>query len=56
MILSALRMVEGRRGTDLSGRSRNAVETSSDIWVVQDGIHSHYRATLRYFSSRWNTA
>jgi len=49
MISSALQLVKEHLGIDLGGRSSNVVETLSDIMVVQDGIRSRYKITLRYF-------
>ena len=56
MISSAMQLVEEHAGIDLGGRSSNVVETLSDIVVVQDGIRSRYKATLRYFSGHWSSA
>jgi len=56
MTPSALRPAEGQERIDSGEKSGNALEISSDTAVAQDVIHSRYRATLRYFSDRWNSA
>jgi hypothetical protein len=56
MIPFALRLAEEQVGIDSGENSGNALETSSDTAVAQDKVRSRYRATLHYFSNRWNSA
>ena len=56
MIPSVRRPAEGQEHIDSGEKWGNALETSSDTAVAQDGIRSRYRATLRYFSNRCNSA